>query len=178
MEIYNEKFKKGVVYNVFDLPLPQVFISKYFSSIEINADTLEPIKEDEEANDTEEYENYYAELVHEQGTDSDFAVEMCEDLFRENLCKRFEVIPIALTMEQIDHYMPPPNPAKITDPRAKDFIRLHGNTSWEVDALKPEVLNRLLHDAISDNLDQNKYDAILATEKEDIKKLKKLTKDL
>lgn len=133
---------------------------------------------DEEANDTEEYENYYAELVHEQGTDSDFAVEMCEDLFRENLCKRFEVIPIALTMEQIDHYMPPPNPAKITDPRAKDFIRLHGNTSWEVDALKPEVLNRLLHDAISDNLDQNKYDAILATEKEDIKKLKKLTKDL
>ena len=49
MEIYNEKFKKGVVYNVFDLPLPQVFISKYFSSIEINADTLEPIKEDEEA---------------------------------------------------------------------------------------------------------------------------------
>ena len=110
--------------------------------------------------------------------DPDFGVEMCEDYFRENLCKRFEVVPIALTREQIRQYDPPPNPAKITVPRAKDFIRLHGNTSWEVDALKPEVLNRLLHDAISENLDQDKYDAILATEKADIKKLNDLAKKL
>ena len=109
---------------------------------------------DEEANDSDEYVEYYNEMYDQDG-DGELAVEMCEDLFRKNLCKRFEVVPIALTREQIRQYNPPPNPAKITDPRAKDFIALHGNTSWEVDALKPEVLNRLLHDAISDNLEQD-----------------------
>lgn len=133
---------------------------------------------EEEANDSEEYENYYYELVREQGVDSEVAVWMCENLYRENLCKRFQIVPIALTQEQIRLYEPPPNPAKITDPRAKDFIEKYGRTSWEVDALKPEVLNRLLHDSISDNLDQSKHDAILQTEKKDIKKLQELTKDI
>ncbi len=51
-----------------------------------------------------------------------------------------EVIPIALTKEQIEKYSPPPNPAKITDSRAKWYIEKYGNKSWEVDALRPEVL--------------------------------------
>jgi hypothetical protein len=69
----------------------------------------------------------------------------------------FTVKPIALTKAQITQYNPPPNPAKITDPRAKDFIRLHGATSWEVDALKPEVLNSLLEKAILQNIDLNTF---------------------
>lgn len=48
-----------------------------------------------------------------------------------------DVIPIALTMEQIKQYNPPPNPAKITDKRAKEYIRQFGGMSWEVDALPP-----------------------------------------
>lgn len=86
----------------------------------------------------------------------------------------FTVTPIALTREQINQYNPPPNPAKITDPRAKDFIKKHGKTSWEVDALRPEVLNQLLEDAIKENIDEDVFDDIVGREESDKDKLRKL----
>lgn len=86
----------------------------------------------------------------------------------------FTVTPIALTREQITQYNPPPNPAKITDPRAKDFIKKHGKTSWEVDALRPEVLNQLLEDAIKENIDEDVFDDIVGREESDKDKLRKL----
>lgn len=93
---------------------------------------------------------------------------------RAFLKSRFEVIPIALTREQITRYKPPPNPAKQTDPRAKKFIAKHGSQSWEVDALRPEVLNQLLRDAILSLIDEEKYETILEEEKTDIEKLEEL----
>lgn len=86
----------------------------------------------------------------------------------------FEIIPIALTKEQINQYNPPPNPAKITDPRAKDFMLKHGNTSWEVDALRPDVLNRLLEDAVLGYIDKSMYDRIVKEEEKDKDRLRSL----
>ena len=83
----------------------------------------------------------------------------------------FEIIPIALTMGQIKKYNPPPNPAKITDPRAKDFIKKHGNTSWEVDALPPQVLNSILDRAILKLIDLSKFNEMVLKEKNDIDQL-------
>lgn len=88
----------------------------------------------------------------------------------------FSVLPIALTREQIDQYNPPPNPAKITDPRAKDFIKKHGRTSWEVDALRPEVLNSLLRDSILTFIDEDRYQEMVDREQADKDKLRSLTK--
>lgn len=51
---------------------------------------------------------------------------------------------IALNMDQVRQYNPPPNPAKLTDSRAVDYIRTHGDESWELDALDPTVLNALI----------------------------------
>ena len=48
---------------------------------------------------------------------------------------------LALTAKQIKKYNPPPNPAKITDPRASWYLDKFGKTSWEVDALTPQVLS-------------------------------------
>jgi hypothetical protein len=64
-----------------------------------------------------------------------------------------EVRKIALTMEQIRKYKPPPNPAKVTDSRAAAYIALHGDKSWEVDALPPTVLAKLIQGAINDIVD-------------------------
>lgn len=86
----------------------------------------------------------------------------------------FSIEPIALTREQIDEYNPPPNPAKKTDPRAKGFIEKHGSKSWEVDALKPEVLHSLLNQAIMDNIDFELYKSVVEREDEDKKKLESL----
>lgn len=84
----------------------------------------------------------------------------------------FSVLPIALTREQIRLYNPPPNPAKKTDPRAKDFIKTHGSTSWEVDALRPDVLNSILEKAILDNIDIKLYESVVYQEKSEKAKLK------
>jgi hypothetical protein len=78
-----------------------------------------------------------------------------------------KVTPIALTTAQVRQYNPPPNPAKFSDPRAKDYVRDFGRTSWEVDALKPEVLHKLVENAIKNLIDLDKYREILEKEDED-----------
>lgn len=55
---------------------------------------------------------------------------------------------IALNMEQIDLYNPPPNPAKLTDSRCGSYISRFGDESWELDALEPKVI----HDLITTNV--------------------------
>ena len=46
-----------------------------------------------------------------------------------------EVRRLALNIDQIKRYNPPPNPAKLTDSRATAYVREYGNDSWELDAL-------------------------------------------
>lgn len=85
-----------------------------------------------------------------------------------------EIVHVALTTEQIQKYNLPPNPAKISDPRAKRYIQSYGKNSWEVDALKalaPGVLEDLVHEQLIERLDLRKYKAILKQEKQDRKKL-------
>ncbi len=59
-----------------------------------------------------------------------------------------EVNRIALNMDQIKKYKPPPNPAKTTDARAGKYIRVHGTKSWELDALEPKVLAAMIKSTI------------------------------
>lgn len=86
----------------------------------------------------------------------------------------FEIIPIALTRKQIDTYDPPPNPAKMSDPRAKWFVFENWATSWEVDALKPEILNQILTDNIKALIDEETYEDTLLSERNDKKKLREM----
>ena len=69
---------------------------------------------------------------------------------------------IALNRNQIDRFNPPPNPAKMEDSRAKDYVRLHGGESWELDALEPQVIVDLIDSAISQIVDIKKWEARLA----------------
>jgi hypothetical protein len=70
-----------------------------------------------------------------------------------------EVNRIALNMPQVELFAPPPNPAKITDTRAAGYIKKYGVTSWELDAIEPAELDRLITNAIESNLDRKLYDA-------------------
>jgi len=85
--------------------------------------------------------------------------------------KYIDVIPVALTMEQIEKYDPPPYFAKIKDPRAKWYMAEFGDVAWEVDALTPQVLKKVLEDAITDRMDLNLYMGRLEQEEKDIKEL-------
>lgn len=55
---------------------------------------------------------------------------------------------IALNMDQIEQYNPPPNPAKLTDSRGAGYVEEYGDESWELDALEPSVLSDLIRDAV------------------------------
>jgi len=87
-----------------------------------------------------------------------------------------EVHKLALTMDQIEEYNPPPNPAKIKDPRAMAYIREHGNSSWEVDALPPEVLTEIIEHAFSSVLDTALMNKVIEQEGKDKNKLRRLYK--
>ena len=69
---------------------------------------------------------------------------------------------IALNMDQIRRYNPPPNPAKITDCRAAKYIALHGPESWELDALQPDVIAALISENVEPFLDRALFDAAKA----------------
>ncbi len=86
------------------------------------------------------------------------------------------VTKIALTTAQVQQYRPPPNPAKITDPRAKAYIAQHGNSSWEVDSLPPPVLVRLIRSAFKAIIDRPLMDEVMAREEADKAALLKATK--
>jgi hypothetical protein len=111
---------------------------------------------------------------HEEEDMQDGESEERAKSFLEWFETKFEIIPIALTRDQIDEYDPPENPAKRTDPRAKDFIAEHGTSSWEVDALRPDVLNTVLTEAIELRLDLEVYNEVLQSEEEDRDKLQKI----
>lgn len=67
---------------------------------------------------------------------------------------------IALNMNQVDKYSPPPNPAKITDSRAKGYIREFGRTSWELDALEPQILERMIQTEIRSYIDFDVWEEV------------------
>ncbi|MGZ2374917.1 hypothetical protein ACVI3U_002820 [Sinorhizobium medicae] len=87
-----------------------------------------------------------------------------------------KVIRLALNMDQIEEYGPPPNPAKETDSRAAGYIEQFGESSWELDALEPTVIERLIEDAIKADLDMDEWNARKAAE-EDRKSLLERTSD-
>lgn len=67
---------------------------------------------------------------------------------------------VALTIEQIDFYTPPPNPAKLTDSRCWGYIQKFGNESWELDALEPKVITDLITEQVTMYRDDTLYQQV------------------
>ncbi len=84
-----------------------------------------------------------------------------------------EVRKLALTMPQVEQYAPPPNPAKMTDPRASGYVAQHGAESWEVDALPPNVLAQIIRDEFRSVIAQRPMKAVKAREESDKRRLRR-----
>lgn len=65
---------------------------------------------------------------------------------------------LALNMPQVQELRPPPNPAKITDSRYESYIRRFGHQSWELDALPPDYLDRLVRREITRHIAKTTWD--------------------
>ena len=71
---------------------------------------------------------------------------------------------LALTMEQIEEYDPPPDPAKLSDSRAWAYISEHGHDAWELDALEPQVLHDLVEAAVLELRDEELHQQAMDVE--------------
>lgn len=86
--------------------------------------------------------------------------------------QRIQLKRIALNMEQIEARQPPPNPAKVTDSRYKDYCETYEtDNSWELDALPPQYLADLVESEISQQVEPNQWKA-------DMKRIEKTRKKI
>lgn len=106
-------------------------------------------------------------VVLHMGDHDPSGIDMTRDI--EDRLKLFgsecEIRRIALNMNQINEFNPPPNPAKMTDSRASDYIHEFGNSSWELDALTPDQLNSLINTQIDNIYDHDVWDQSVQNEK-------------
>lgn len=66
-----------------------------------------------------------------------------------------EFIRVALNMDQIEQYDPPPFDAKMTSARYASYVAEHDTDSaWELDALEPTVLRQLIRDHVESYFDE------------------------
>ncbi len=66
---------------------------------------------------------------------------------------------IALTMEQVEELSPPPNELNDDDPRAEWYKNQYGDKSWELDAIPPVDLVRLIEDHVEPLIDWDIWNA-------------------
>lgn len=83
----------------------------------------------------------------------------------------FDLRRIALNADQVEQYDPPPNPAKLTDARARSYIDRFGYESWELDALEPTVISDLITEHVMDLRDEEAWAKIDAEEQQQLKVL-------
>ena len=91
--------------------------------------------------------------------------------------RRIQLERLALNMDQIEQEQPPPNPAKTTDSRFASYVGKYGTESWELDALEPSYLDRLITEKVRSLRDQDAWDAAVAQEDEQRERLIELSND-
>lgn len=81
---------------------------------------------------------------------------------------------IALNMDQVEKYNPPPNPAKLTDSRIEGYLERFGDQSWELDALEPRLLGAMIETEVKALRDEDLWNERVAYEEEQRAILEKL----
>jgi len=79
----------------------------------------------------------------------------------------FEIRRIALNMDQVRAYNPPPNPAKDTSSRYAGYVTRFGTrTSWELDALDPPTIDALIRAEVENERDEDLWQEAVDNEQE------------
>jgi hypothetical protein len=78
----------------------------------------------------------------------------------------FEIRRIALNMDQVRRYQPPPNPAKESSSRFDGYLARFGTrTSWELDALDPPTIDALIRVEVAAERDEEAWAAAVENER-------------
>jgi len=119
----------------------------------------------------EAIENGRQPVIIHLGDHDPSGIDMTRDIFDRldlfvgyHISNETEVKRVALNMDQVEAYGPPPNPAKITDSRATGYIKQFGKVSWELDALPPNVLDAVISENVLAYRDESVYKEVVARE--------------
>jgi len=89
-------------------------------------------------------------------------VNMTDDLV--NRFRRYgadvEVKRIALSIAQVKQWELAPNPTKKADKRTAGYLVKYGDACWELDAVPPDELHKLVRDAVAVEVDKRAWDRI------------------
>lgn len=153
MEVWVEKEAMG---NVLKSICPKLdvpyFACKGYDSLSMIWRAANRFKKEEESREV---------LLLYLGDHDPSGIDMARDIQdRLNLfgCTNTMVERIALTMEQIEQYGPPPCPAKVKDSRYEGYREKYGDEAWELDALDPRTIVELIKQQVGDNTDPEKKD--------------------
>ena len=119
-------------------------------------------------------EDGYTPIIFHLGDHDPSGIDMSRDI-RDRL-EMFmggtEFNRLALNWDQVQQYSPPPNPAKVTDSRAKAYIAEFGAKSWELDALGRNVMREMIQDALIAIRNDDLWKEKVEEEREHIRLLK------
>lgn len=101
------------------------------------------------------------------GLDMDRDIEERLLMYSDDIGRIVQFNRLALTRSQVDESSIPPNPAKLTDTRAREYIREHGTSSWELDAIEPQELVRMICDAVKRERDERLWREALDRERDE-----------
>jgi hypothetical protein len=82
-----------------------------------------------------------------------------------------ELVKVALTREDIEHYALPPDFTKQTDSRRAAFVAEHGDIAVELDALPIDVLRTRLAEAVQERMNRRAWRAVRRREVRERKQL-------
>lgn len=123
------------------------------------------------------YRNKQKPVIIHLGDHDPSGIDMSRDniarleLYSDLVIGQFDFERIALNYDQVEEYNPPPNPAKISDSRAEKYIEEYGEMSWELDALDPDILVKLIQDKINSYKNEDKWQEAIELENEHKQKL-------
>jgi len=108
-------------------------------------------------------------------------LDMTRDLqerFNDYYSGDVKVERVALTYSQVQKYHLSPNPTKTADPRATEYISRFGNQCWELDALDPNELQKLVLESIKRHIDAEKWNKTLEEERQERQELEKIFSEI
>jgi len=90
-----------------------------------------------------------------------------------------EVKRIALSFDQVRQYDLIPNPTKVTDSRAAGYMAQYGDECWELDAIEPDELVRLVREsAESEVTDWDAWDELKVQDEKEREQIRKAIEEL
>ena len=100
------------------------------------------------------------------------------DAYSRGFLFEVELKRVALTIDQVRQYVLIPNPTKVTDSRAGGYMAQYGDECWELDAIEPDELVRLVQEAVEGEVtDWAAWDKLRDQERGEREELRKLFED-